>query len=966
MLTSSPALCYARRLRTSSPFISPAHHTALQRSHRCEKDAGARGARRHQRKWPGPPTWTLLGGGLLQTTRIARALLPVTQPPTNTSGSSSSSSSNSATPFFAPLASVHGRPLSSSETTPPSSVIHVHPHRLPTDLLDDMPVYKPDDSNGPYLTTLNSYYHMHSLPGALAYRFYFRHTTGADAVDGRAAGETTQQLRQDQGGRGESRAGRRRETPDGRWTCRLCREEISTDYSMRLHITLASIGNRTCHPVREVALDTIALLGVRGYPVDDIMTVWAETLFRCPDFPRLRHLSDPRWTIEKRAEALGNVLFALRQCGIIDVSLERQLTESVAQPGNDGKLLRRRRIGFERLEYIGDNFWSVNLSKRLVQLYPDQRWLRGEHSLSFNAIRDACEMNTNLDFVFDTLRIADLLSTTEHLGVKKMKADLVEAILGELHMHAEAYEPRLTDSEAYVEVNGVREAQVCAVVQHCLSELYDLVVLQHARDLAATAIPLAKELVARRLWLPVRPFLLLTKRTQRLVERGPVQRSSSSGSSSSNAETGGMRAPSTSLRPPIGTKVEDATNFFTLLPSPGTEMAAIEEMGDLSPSSFQSTAHPGTDADSENNTDCAATPAAEEDASDLSDASAALTAWQRSNARVLPGLPRLFDSPRVPPRIIPHPLRHLPPSDIPAATYCEHTRDEVLEPLMASYRRLKLISDDAGQTRYVVDRRPPQWSDLISSLAPQVVSYNSPTETHVLGSSQDSGVSEEGEGEYDEESHAGMVDDSEVDGAAGTRSTALSPVFGELQSGEVTRRLLASMEEGNIFCRDVFYNLAASPQPETQTGTSPAATTTTTTSALEWVLHNSGLPTLTPKPTDAVDGSNGKGVADGGVFASFAESHFIPPNTRPPPAGVVTERNVCKGVFAYLAFGEADPVGRARQSLSEGSRAADAAAPSQAEEDGGEEERAKWVEEAVAYWKRRPFRMTDDASLVAS
>ena len=62
------------------------------------------------------------------------------------------------------------------------------------------------------------------------------------------------------------------------------------------------------------------------------------------------------------------------------------------------------------------------------------------------------------------------------------------------------FEPRLYDDAGYVEPNGAAEGELLSVVEHVLSELYDLILLCQLEELARTAIPLAEEIAARYMW----------------------------------------------------------------------------------------------------------------------------------------------------------------------------------------------------------------------------------------------------------------------------------------------------------------------------------------------------------------------------------------------------------------------------------------------------------------------------------
>ena len=929
-------------------------------------------------------------GGLLQRTRPARALVPITPARTARRGGRGG---------HAPRFSTLGRAVSASAAPELMTV-----PRSPHDLLDDMPVYEPNDWNGPPLSRLSTYLPMRSLPFSTAPTFFLRKRVGGDGAGALRTSGTGSSSSSSSNGSSysfnnraseeeardvlvDARAARGRKEAAEDFFCRLCREELQPTTTPRVHLTTASTGSHVSHPVREVALDTLTLLAIRGYPIDDMLTVWAETLYHNPDLPRIVNLSNPRWSIEKRANRIGDLLHAFKRAGVIDVSLARRSAEDAASMSAAAELQRRRRVGYERLEYLGDSFWSLNVAKRLVHLFPDQQWIYGERSFAFNAIRDACEMNTNLDFAFDTLQIESLLVgyRNEGLGVGKMKADFVEAILGELHTYAIAFEPKLDDDVAFVEVNGAREAQLCALVQHCLTELYDLVVLQHARQLLPTAVPLAKELASKSLWRQTSPALLPFKRVFR--SSGKVRGGGGSGRGytagvvgSAADESGGVLGSSaedsivlalSSLAPTDAVpdhsdpdannpKVPDAAALME------HEVRATESHGDASCNGKSATSGaalltgPGTlpvvTAATTSTTSSPALPM-------LTSVSLAVVASiQRGTTHILPGLPRLFATPRVRPTHLPHPLRHLPLSAIPRATYCEHTCADVFAEMIASYRRLGLISDNVDRIpRYVISLRPPRWKALIAALVPQLAQI----------AMQGNDV-EDVEKMYEPESDvSGLLFPREAAVDEGVRLHG-----GDMQSGEVTRRLLASIDQGELYCRDGVYDLAAAPSAATPVPRRAAQSAASSPGTVAWVLGHTGLPALAAQPTDVADtavGGGGGSGSDGTAYSDFAKSRFVPPGTRPPPAGVVTDRNLHRGVFPFLAVGVSDPLGwaasaRAAQRQIE-LHGADVVKPGEtakvglpAEASAHEVERsfAEEVEDAFEYWKTQRRHLSFD------
>lgn len=282
---------------------------------------------------------------------------------------------------------------------------------------------------------------------------------------------------------------------DAKSFCRLCLEE--TTLAPRVHIAASSRQSHTNHTCREVVLDSLTLWLRRGYSVDNIVQCWSHALYHHNEFPRVPSLSDWRWSVLQRAERINELLTKLRDIGYIDLSL------AVAPPDNtDTHYQSRRRLAFERLECIGDNSWGNNMSNRMMYLFPDRQWIHSQSSYSFNCFRDACEMNVNLEGMYELLDLGSLLppAVREKVGSGKIKADVLESLMGELQIHMWGFEPELYDSVPYIEVNGEGEATVHAILQHVLTEIYDIIMLSYCQELSGTAIPLAKELAAKHIW----------------------------------------------------------------------------------------------------------------------------------------------------------------------------------------------------------------------------------------------------------------------------------------------------------------------------------------------------------------------------------------------------------------------------------------------------------------------------------
>lgn len=295
----------------------------------------------------------------------------------------------------------------------------------------------------------------------------------------------------------------------GASACRLCAEFVP-EGRVNFHIGGAGTRGPGTHMGREIVLDTLLHYAKAGFDPALVVRSWPHTLLTCAHFPRMQSMVREPENLHARAEQVVRLLRGLQAMGVLDVAVSPH--SEVARSLHATRTAFKRRGAFERFETIGDNSWGSNLSGRLLLLFPDKRWsMCGMHH-SFNAARDLAETNSNLERMFDVLQLQSLLPAASRAVVieGKIKADIVEAVIGELNAVVYAHESTLRGSEEYTEPNGEYLGRLCTLIRHVQSEIFDLTILFMLRALSDNSVPLARELAQQYIFFPAPASSLLS------------------------------------------------------------------------------------------------------------------------------------------------------------------------------------------------------------------------------------------------------------------------------------------------------------------------------------------------------------------------------------------------------------------------------------------------------------------------
>lgn len=288
--------------------------------------------------------------------------------------------------------------------------------------------------------------------------------------------------------------------------CRLCNEYVLPK-EQSYHLRSPGRGMLQ-HGAREIVLDSLLYYAKAGHDPRKVLRDYPYKLYNNKKLFRMepllpRDLND----VSDRAARIFKILLSLKEWDVLRHSISPH-----AEPANSsvtaGRIQVKRRGAFERLECIGDSAWGSSLSSRAILVFDDKKWGDCHMYQSFTNFRDMLETNIVLERAFDLLKLEALLpeSVRDLCAQGKIKADVLEAILGELDMFLYAYESNLWYQEEYPELSGERIDALSFVVRHTLTEIFDLIILTSVFYIADQgALNIAFELSLDDLTWPMRP-----------------------------------------------------------------------------------------------------------------------------------------------------------------------------------------------------------------------------------------------------------------------------------------------------------------------------------------------------------------------------------------------------------------------------------------------------------------------------
>ncbi|EAN79802.1 Mitochondrial RNA processing endonuclease 1 (mRPN1) [Trypanosoma equiperdum] len=215
---------------------------------------------------------------------------------------------------------------------------------------------------------------------------------------------------------------------------------------------------------------------------------------------------------EKSALRLQSQIRVLGKLGVLNV------VDSLFTTASSGGL--QRDAAFQRMECIGDHNWGHSVCRRIVLLFPEVNWRANSNVLVMDALRTVLECNQHLVHVFTLLQLSDKLGGRDVKEKSvKFKADIVEAIIGELHVALWSLQSSTNDG--FTSIPSIHGAPytipLVSMVEECLDGIVGLVILALMARYAASLVPAVVDLVRREKYLldVSCPFYTLRKRRER-------------------------------------------------------------------------------------------------------------------------------------------------------------------------------------------------------------------------------------------------------------------------------------------------------------------------------------------------------------------------------------------------------------------------------------------------------------------
>nr|CCC95435.1 unnamed protein product [Trypanosoma congolense IL3000] len=201
-----------------------------------------------------------------------------------------------------------------------------------------------------------------------------------------------------------------------------------------------------------------------------------------------------RWhkAAREAAERLRNQIYTLNKLGILNV------VDPLLRAGGPSGVCRDP--AFQRMECIGDHNWGHSICHRILLLFPEVNWRMQSNILAMHALRSMLESNQHLSDVFTLLQLRNpSRGTVDKEKSVKFKADVVEAIAGELRVALWSLQPTASDGiTARPSLHGVPYTPILvSMIEESLDALIGLVILAFMSKWGTTVAAAVIELIRR-------------------------------------------------------------------------------------------------------------------------------------------------------------------------------------------------------------------------------------------------------------------------------------------------------------------------------------------------------------------------------------------------------------------------------------------------------------------------------------